>query len=129
MKENIRVYIKKLATDKALQEKIQKAGTLGEIVTIAREDGFDFTEEEWSSQASPIREETLADDELDRVTGGWLGGLIDNCPKTYNYYLCYLSWCPHLKYEYISGSEDKYRARCNNGHFHGVEITINVPSC
>jgi hypothetical protein len=50
---------------------------------------------------------------LSNVAGG---GLFGDCPKTYNYWLCIFSWCPHFhrKYDY---DNHVVIESCDNGYF------------
>lgn len=78
--ENVGRFLGKYAMDEALQAQLEDK-TPEEVVTIAKEAGFDFTVEELKEATQPIQK--LTPEELDATTGEISGTIVskygDNC--------------------------------------------------
>ena len=76
--EQIKLFIEKIESDKALQEKInelmeRKAGN-PELVALANESGYEFTLEDFEQYIEDLSEERgLDNDPLAQVAGGGIG--------------------------------------------------------
>ena len=72
MNETLTNFRQAVADNADLQEKV-KAGA--DLVTLAKDNGFEFTQEELETSWEELQEsdEGLTDFELDVVSGGWRG--------------------------------------------------------
>ena len=69
--EQAKLFLDALKTDAALQQKVREAGAsyvANALLPIAKEAGFEFTEEDLQSLQSPDGE--LDDTDLERIAGG-----------------------------------------------------------
>ncbi len=68
MKENVNRFLEKAAADQTLAEKLAalQEQYFAQLVTLAKEYGFELTPEDFAESVSPMR-----DDELEAVSGGW----------------------------------------------------------
>ena len=71
--EQLTALLAKIKEDAGLQEKLKGAADLDAAVALAMEAGFDVGKADWLKyQAKQTIE--LSDEELEVVSGGWLGG-------------------------------------------------------
>jgi len=94
-KEQITNFIEEIQTNNDLREKLRVEDVIdvAAFIKAANDAGFDFTAEEWDEydkQVNEARNVKLADDDLDKVSGG---GLFGDCPKKYDELLCSVSMC------------------------------------
>ena len=66
MNENLKKFFEKVCADSALTEKVSTEKDPAAIVALAKELGFEFTEDDLLKK--PVEE--ISDDELDAVAGG-----------------------------------------------------------
>lgn len=64
MSENLKKFLEKVSEDKALAEKVSAEKDAAALIALAKEMGFELTEEDLKKPAE------LTDDELDTVAGG-----------------------------------------------------------
>ncbi len=69
-------FMEKLKKDKALREKLSEVRDKEERLSIARDLGFDFTDEEWKEMSS----DELTPEDLSLVAGGSCGDNGMACP-------------------------------------------------
>ncbi|MBO4375581.1 MAG: Nif11-like leader peptide family natural product precursor [Lachnospiraceae bacterium] len=68
MTENAKAFLEKASEDEEFLERLKKAGTKEEAIALAKEKGFELTEEDLKSGTSG--KQALSNDELDAVAGG-----------------------------------------------------------
>jgi len=66
--ESAKSFLKKIAADKELQEKLKGVDSEEKFFTAAKEAAFDFTKEEWLAVAPIISDRDLSDGELGNVS-------------------------------------------------------------
>ena len=68
MKENVNRVLEKAEADQTLAEKLAalQEQYFAQLVTLAKEYGFELTPEDFAESVSP-----MGDDELEAVSGGW----------------------------------------------------------
>jgi predicted ribosomally synthesized peptide with nif11-like leader len=70
-KENIEKFYARLESDPALLEKIEGEQTEQALLRLARDEGFDFSDEELKAYLNDVKKKTrLSDNELAGVSGG-----------------------------------------------------------
>jgi predicted ribosomally synthesized peptide with nif11-like leader len=70
-RESASKFFEKLQSDSELLGRVKETETVDEIRAIAKDGGFDFTEDEYLAVASqPIGDGELSDEQLDEVAGG-----------------------------------------------------------
>ena len=68
MRENVNRFLEKAAADQTLAEKLAalQEQYFAQLVTLAKEYGFELTPEDFAESVSP-----MGDAELEAVSGGW----------------------------------------------------------
>ena len=80
-KENLRSFINKVTLDTSLQEKLSEENS--DPISIAKECGFDFTDEDIKSVQEIFGQESeLSEKELETVAGGAIRPGADECDPT-----------------------------------------------
>jgi predicted ribosomally synthesized peptide with nif11-like leader len=73
--EQLKAFLEKVKADASLQEKLKGAKTLEEVISIAKENGHEFTADalDQSLQFSIDKVSELTDEDLEYVAGGKKG--------------------------------------------------------
>ena len=80
--EQLNAFLEKVQADTSLQEKLDAAKSPEAAIEIARDAGFSITAEDIQS----MQLESVNDEELEGVAGGWPGGNTNQ--KTCNNWTC-----------------------------------------
>ena len=80
-RESVEKFGEKVQSDGAFRDKIQKAGGMGKNSAwdLVKEEGFDFTKEEWDTflKDRQPKEGELSESDLAAVSGGTIGAFVD----------------------------------------------------
>ena len=70
--EQLKAFLEKLKADTSLQEKLKGAKNFDEVISIAKESGYEFTADalDQSLQLTIDKANELSDQELENVVGG-----------------------------------------------------------
>ena len=65
MTDNMRKFMESLSADKEFADKVRNAGTGEMVIELAKEKGFNLTDDDFKQESGPI-----SDEEVEAVTGG-----------------------------------------------------------
>ena len=139
--EQIKAFIEKANTDSELMAKLDALGAKNadaeNVIALAAEYGFTFTEQEYEQAKTQARAKTgeLSEEDLDAVSGGTLFTRNrydrNRCKPTLTRYISecinVFFWCDHYRREYNVCCQNGHRHICVMGAFNYIGNTHGEP--